>query len=252
MRPIAAIYSTFLQRGYDQVFQEVLIQNVPVLFCMDRAGIAGEDGCTHNGLFDIAFLRTMPNIVLMAPKDGPELRAMMDFALTLPGPSGIRYARGAAPDSEDLRALGWNLPATKIELGKLEVLRKGRDGAILAYGHMAKTALEAARLLEARGISIEVVNARFVKPLDHDGVVALANRHDVVLTLEDHAVMGGFGSAVLESLAVHGPVRARVQLLGVPDRFLEHGSREEMLVELGLDAPAVAQRLVAATAAATH
>lgn len=249
MRPIVAIYSTFLQRGYDQVFQEVLIQNVPVMFCMDRAGIAGEDGCTHNGLFDIAFLRTMPNIVLMAPKDGPELRAMMDFALTLAGPSGIRYARGAAPDSEDLRALGWNLPATKIELGKLEVLRKGRHGAILAYGHMAKTALEAARLLEARGVSVEVVNARFVKPLDQEGVVALANRHDLLITLEDHAVMGGFGSTVLEALAAHGPVRARVQLMGVADKFLEHASREELLAELGLDAESVAQRFVATTAA---
>ncbi len=252
MRPIVAIYSTFLQRGYDQVFQEVLIQNVPVMFCMDRAGIAGEDGCTHNGLFDIAFLRTMPNIVLMAPKDGPELRAMMDFALTLDGPSGIRYARGAAPDSEDLRALGWNLPTSKIELGKLEVLRKGRDGAILVYGHMAKTALEAARLLEARGINIEVVNARFVKPLDAEGVVALANRHDIVMTLEDHAVMGGFGSAVLEALAAHGTVRARMQLLGVPDKFLEHGSREEMLAELGLDTKSVVQRFLAFTTAPTR
>lgn len=251
LRPVAAIYSTFLQRGYDQVFQEVLIQNVPVMFCMDRAGIAGEDGCTHNGLFDIAYLRTMPNVVLMAPKDGPELRAMMDFALTLDGPSGIRYARGAAPDSEDLRALGWNLPASRIELGKLEVLRKGTDGAILAYGHMAKTALVAARMLEEHGMQVEVVNARFVKPLDQAGVVALAQRHDHIVTLEDHAVMGGFGSAVLEALAAEGRCRARVQLMGVPDRFLEHGSRDEMLLEVGLDAQSVAQRLLAPTRATT-
>jgi len=251
LRPVAAIYSTFLQRGYDQVFQEVLIQNVPVLFCMDRAGIAGEDGCTHNGLFDIAFLRTMPNIVLMAPKDGPELRAMMDFALTLDGPAAIRYPRGAAPDSEDLRAIGWNLPASKIELGKLEVLRKGRDGAVLAYGHMARTALEAARLLEAQGIQIEVVNGRFAKPIDRAGVAALAQRHDLIVTLEDHATLGGFGSAVLEALAAEGVGRARVQLMGVPDRFLEHGSRDEMLAEVGLDARSVVQRFLAPTTVAT-
>lgn len=252
MRPVAAIYSTFLQRAYDQVFQEVLIQNVPVMFCMDRAGIAGEDGCTHNGTFDIAFLRTMPNIVLMAPKDGPELKAMMEFALQHDGPTGIRYARGAAPDSEDLRALGWNTSASRIELGKMEILRKGTDGAILVYGHMVKTALEAARLLEASGMNIEVVNARFVKPLDRDGILALADRHDRILTLEDHVVGGGFGSAVLELLAGHGPVRAQVQLLGLPDRFLEHASREELLADLGLDAKGVAARFRTFKPAAAH
>ncbi|MEZ5965359.1 MAG: 1-deoxy-D-xylulose-5-phosphate synthase [Planctomycetota bacterium] len=251
-RPVVAIYSTFLQRAYDQVFQEVLIQNVPVMFCMDRAGIAGEDGCTHNGLHDIAYLRTMPNIVLMAPKDGPELRAMMDFALAHDGPTGIRYARGVAPDSEDLRALGWNLPTSKIELGKMEVLRKGKDGAILACGHMAKTALEAARILEGHGIDVEVVNARFVKPIDQAGVVALAQRHDLIVTLEDHAVAGGFGSAVLETLASGGPCRARIQLMGVPDRFLDHGSREEMLAEVGLDARAVVERFLATSSVASH
>jgi 1-deoxy-D-xylulose-5-phosphate synthase len=244
LRPVAAIYSTFLQRGYDQVFQEVLIQNVPVMFCLDRAGVVGEDGCTHNGLFDIAYLRTMPNIVLMAPKDGPELKAMLEFGLTLPGPCAIRYARGNAPDSEDLRALGWRAPNQPVQLGRMEVLRSGSDGAILAYGHMVLTAMEAARSLDERGVHVEVVNARFAKPLDVGGLLALASRHDRILTLEDHARMGGFGSAVLEAIAEQGPVRAQVQVLGVPDAFLEHAGREETLEALGLDAKAVAERFL--------
>ncbi len=242
MRPVCAIYSTFLQRAYDVVFQEVLIQNVPVMFAMDRGGIVGEDGMTHNGLFDIAYLRTLPNIVLMAPKDGPELHEMLRFGLTLDGTCGIRYARGGAPAQGDLP--GWNGDRQPIELGRMEILRPGTDGAVLAYGHMVQTALEAAELLAKKGISIEVVNARFAKPLDEEGILALADRHDRIVTLEDHAIMGGFGSAVLELCAARGPVRAHVQLMGVPDRFLEHASRGEILRELGLDAPAVAARFL--------
>jgi 1-deoxy-D-xylulose-5-phosphate synthase len=242
LRPVAAIYSTFLQRAYDIVFQEVLIQNLPVVFAMDRAGVVGEDGMTHNGLFDIAYLRTMPNIVLMAPKDGPELVEMLDFALELGRPVGIRYARGGAPGVGDLP--GWHGERQPLELGKSEILRSGSDGAILAYGHMVQTALEAAELLSKHGIAIEVVNARFVKPLDTDGVLALCNRQDRVLTLEDHALPGGFGSAVLECVAAHGPVRAQIECAAVPDRFLEHAGRNEVLRELGLDAPAIAARFL--------
>lgn len=242
LRPVAAIYSTFLQRGYDQVFQEVLLQGVPVVFAMDRAGLVGEDGATHNGIFDIAYLRTMPGIVLMAPKDGPELIEMMDLALTLDCSAGIRYARGSAPEVENL--VGWHGRRQPVELGKMEILRPGSDGAILAYGHMAEIALDAAAMLDRKGISIEVVNARFVKPLDRDGILALADRHDKIVTLEDHSVMGGFGSAVLELVAQHGPVRAQFQLMGVPDRFLEHASRSEILQEVGLDADSVASRFL--------
>jgi 1-deoxy-D-xylulose-5-phosphate synthase len=240
MRPIAAIYSTFLQRGYDQVFQEVALQNVPVLFALDRAGLVGEDGPTHHGVFDIAYLRTLPNLTLMAPRDGEELAAMLQFALALPGPAAIRYPRGEAPTalrSEDRR--------TPIELGRAEILRRGRDGAIVAYGHMVEVALQAAELLAQGGISIEVVNARFAKPLDRETILAVADRHDLVLTLEDHQSMGGFGSAVLELVAQHGPVRARVELLGVPDRFVEHAARNEQLAEAGIDARSVAARLLA-------
>lgn len=245
MRPVAAIYSTFLQRGYDMVFQEVVLQQVPVVFCMDRAGIVGEDGATHNGLYDIAYLRTFPHMVLMAPKDGPELEAMLRFSLTLDRPSGIRYARGNAPTPEEL--YGWDGERQPIEMGRMEVLKTGSDGAILAYGHMVQTALEAAYLLELRGIHVEVVNARFCKPLDVDGVLSLAARHDKVVTLEDHAVMGGFGSAVLEAVSEHGPVRAHVQVMGVPDAQLEHMSRKEALKECGLDAPSVAARFITHT-----
>ena len=247
MRPVVAIYSTFLQRGYDQVFQEVLLQGVPVIFAMDRAGLVGEDGATHNGIYDIAYLRTIPGIVLMAPKDGLELVEMMDFALALDCSSGIRYARGNAPEPEDLS--GWHGRRQPVELGKMEILRPGDDGAILAYGHMAQVALDAAAMLDRRGISIEVVNARFVKPLDRDGILALADRHDKIVTLEDHSVMGGFGSAVLEMVSQHGPVRGQIQLMGIPDRFLEHASRKEILEEVGLDAGSVAERFKASETA---
>ncbi len=247
LRPVAAIYSTFLQRGYDQVFQEVLLQRVPVVFAMDRAGLVGEDGATHNGLYDIAYLRTMPGIVLMAPKDGIELKEMLALALTLDCSSDIRYARGNAPDADDL--VGWHGRRQPVALGKMECLRGGDDGAILAYGHMVQTALEASVLLERRGVAIEVVNARFAKPLDEAGILALADRHDKIVTLEDHAVMGGFGSAVLELAAQHGPVRAQFQLMGAPDRFFEHQSRKEMIEEAGLDAVSVAARFLSSQAA---
>jgi 1-deoxy-D-xylulose-5-phosphate synthase len=247
MRPVAAIYSTFLQRGYDMVFQEVSLQNVPVVFAMDRAGLVGEDGPTHNGVFDIAFLRTLPNLTLMAPKDGAELKEMLEFALTLDGPSGLRYPRGTAPEAHELP--GFDGRRRPIELGRMETLRVGADGAILAYGHMVQVALEAAALLEKRGVSIEVVNARFVKPLDRDGIVALADRHDRIVTLEDHATMGGFGSAVLELIAANGPVRAQFTLAGLPDVYPEHASRQELLEELGLDARGVAQRFLASATA---
>ncbi|MFO0393343.1 MAG: 1-deoxy-D-xylulose-5-phosphate synthase [Planctomycetota bacterium] len=243
LKPVVAIYSTFLQRGYDQVFQEVILQRLPVVFAMDRAGLVGEDGATHNGLYDIAYLRCMPGMVLMAPKDGPELHEMMQFALTLPGPSGIRYARGNAPGAHEL--LGWHGKRQPLQLGKMEILREGGDGAVLAYGHMVQTALEAAALLEKQGVRIEVVNARFVKPLDEQGVVALCDRHDRVVTLEDHSRVGGFGSAVLECLAAHGPVRAQVQVMAVPDDILEHMSRNQVMEHCGLTAQDVAARFLA-------
>jgi len=249
MRPVAAIYSTFLQRGYDQVFQEVVLQKVPVLFALDRAGLVGEDGATHNGLYDIAYLRCMPGMVLMAPKDGPELHEMMQFALTLTGPSAIRYARGNAPGHGDL--LGWHGRRQPIELARMEVLREGGDGAVIAYGHMVQTALEAASLLDKRGIHIEVSNGRFAKPLDEEGIAALCDRHDRVVTLEDHSLHGGFGCAVLECVARHGPVRAQVQVMAVPDEILEHMSRNQVLEQCGLTAQHVVERFLSERFAGT-
>jgi 1-deoxy-D-xylulose-5-phosphate synthase len=183
----------------------------------------------------------MPGIVLMAPKDGPELHEMMQFALTLPGPSGIRYARGNAPSAAEL--VGWHGEHQPLALGRMEILRKGTDGAILAYGHMVQTALQAAALLDQRGIHVEVVNARFCKPLDEQGVLALCDRHDRVVTLEDHSRVGGFGSAVLECIArAAGPVRAQVQVMGVCDDILEHMSRAQVIEHCGLTAAHVAER----------
>ncbi|MEC7583286.1 MAG: 1-deoxy-D-xylulose-5-phosphate synthase [Planctomycetota bacterium] len=243
MRPVAAIYSTFLQRGYDQVFQEVVLQRVPVLFAMDRAGLVGEDGATHNGIYDLAYLRCMPGIVLMAAKDGHELHQMMEFGLTLDGPSGLRYPRGNAPNPADL--VGCKAESAPIQLGRMEILREGSDGAILAYGHMVQTALEAASLLAKRDIHIEVVNARFCKPLDEEGIRALTSRHDHVVTLEDHSIHGGFGSAVLECVAKQGGSRARIEVMGVPDEILEHMSRNQVMEHIGLSAECVAARLAA-------
>ncbi|HEX5053835.1 MAG TPA: 1-deoxy-D-xylulose-5-phosphate synthase [Planctomycetota bacterium] len=243
MRPVCAIYSTFLQRGYDQVFQEVILQRLPVVFAMDRGGLVGEDGATHNGLYDIAYLRCLPGIVLMAPKDGPELHEMLQFALSLPGPSGLRYARGNAPGAHELP--GWHGRHEPVQLGRMERLREGPDGAVLAYGHMVQTALEAAALLDRRGVHIEVINARFCKPLDEQGVLAVCDRQDRVVTLEDHSRSGGFGSAVLECVAAHGPVRAQVQVMGVPDEILEHMSRNQVLEHCGLTAAHVAERFLA-------
>ena len=247
MRPICAIYSTFLQRGYDQVFQEVILQRLPVLFALDRAGLVGEDGATHNGLYDLSYLRCMPGIVLMAPKDGPELHEMLQFGLSLNAPVAVRYPRGNAPNANEL--LGVHGRSRPIELGKMEVLREGADGAILAYGHMVQTALEAAALLDKRGVHVEVVNARFCKPLDEAGVLGLCDRHDRVVTLEDHTRTGGFGSAVLECLSAHGPVRAQVQVMGVCDEILEHMSRAQVLDHCGLTAAHVAERFVVDKAA---
>jgi 1-deoxy-D-xylulose-5-phosphate synthase len=240
LRPVAAIYSTFLQRAYDQVFQEVALQHLPVVFAMDRAGLVGEDGPSHHGVFDIAYLRAFPGMTLMAPKDGPELEAMLAFALTLNGPSGIRYPRGSAP----IGRLGNPDETAPLEIGKMEVLRQGGDGAILAYGHMVNEAMEAAKLLEARGVEIEVVNARFVKPLDESGILGLAGRHDRIITLEDHSVCGGFGSAVLELCAANGPQRAQIEVLGIPDRFIEHGSKALLMKDIGLDAASIAERFL--------
>lgn len=228
MKPVLAIYSTFLQRGYDQIFHDVLLQpDLPLVICLDRAGLVGSDGPTHHGVFDIAFLRHLPGITLMAPRDGVELAAMLHFALALGTPVAIRYPRGGPPVN--------TLPAsrTPLALGTSEELLSGTDGVVLAYGRMVEPALRAARALEAEGIALGVVNARFAKPLDA-GRIAEAAETGLILTVEDHALAGGFGSAVGEVVLDMGHA-CRVVRIGVPDHYIEAGSAEELDRLLGLD-----------------
>jgi 1-deoxy-D-xylulose-5-phosphate synthase len=227
-KPVVAIYSTFLQRGYDQIFHDVCLQQSNVVFCLDRAGIVGADGATHNGTFDISFLRSLPNIVLMAPKDMAELAQMLRFSLDNQDVCAIRYPRcSAVPPMR----LGHDEPLVK---GKSELLRDGDDGAILAYGSEVAPALEAARILSERGIDVAVVNARFCKPLDTEMIDSLVETKPFLVTVEEHMIAGGFGSAVLEHAAGQG-TPARIRVLGIPDRFLAHAGRAEILADLGLD-----------------
>lgn len=237
MRPIAAIYSTFLQRGYDQVWQEVVVQGLPVVLAMDRAGIVGGDGVTHQGVFDIAYLRCFPGMTLMAPADLPELEAMLTHALALAGPSALRFPRGNAPDA--------SLPGNteRLRTGKGVLLRPGADLVFLAYGNMVPRALEAAQALEGEGISAGVWNARFAKPLDGAAVEGLARRVPLLLTLEEHAMAGGFGAAVLEHLAgLETPAPVVVRVLGVPDSLVPHGEASDWLARLGLDVKGLVER----------
>ncbi len=250
MRPVVAIYSTFLQRGYDQVFQEVALQNLPVVFALDRAGPVGQDGPTHNGVFDIAYMRTFPNIVLAAPRDATDVGRMLTLALQHEGPTGIRFPRSNVPAREEV-------PAPEREdmrIGKAEVLRDGdlRDGdlgegergglVLWAYGSMVGTALEVASRMAARGVAIGVVDARFAKPLDEELLARHLRMYRHLVTLEDHQRAGGFGSAMLET-ASRMPVDGRpaqIRVLGIPDRYVEHmTSREEQLASVGLDADGV-------------
>ncbi len=226
MKPVLAIYSTFLQRGYDQLIHDVAIQNLPVLLALDRGGLVGGDGATHNGAFDYAYLRTVPNLTVMAPSDADECRQMLYTGFTLNGPAAVRYPRGAALGEarKDMQA---------IPLGKGEIRRTGKGIAILAFGAMLKPALEA-----AEGLDATVANMRFVKPLDLDLVKALAQTHDLLVTVEEHQIMGGAGSAVCEALAglsFHG----NILLLGLPDRFIDHGDPAKLLASVGLDAEGI-------------
>jgi len=224
MRPVVAIYSTFLQRGYDQLIHDVAIQNLPVLFALDRGGLVGGDGATHNGAFDYAYLRTVPNLVVMAPSDAEECRQMLTTGIGLQGPSAVRYPRGAAPGVVS-KELG------TIPVGKGEVRRNGKKVAILAFGAMLKPALEAGEALDAT-----VVNMRFVKPLDVELVKRMAASHHLIVTVEEHQIMGGAGSAVAEVLSFSN---RRILMLGLPDRFVDHGDPGKLLASLGLDGEGV-------------
>ncbi|MDI3256620.1 MAG: 1-deoxy-D-xylulose-5-phosphate synthase [Kyrpidia sp.] len=236
MRPVFAVYSTFLQRAYDQVIHDICIQNLPVVFAVDRAGLVGADGETHQGVFDVAYLRVVPNMTVMMPKDENELRHMLFTALQQPGPVAVRYPRGegrGVPLDEHWRT---------IPVGEWEVMRLGSaPAALVALGPMVAVAEEAADLLAGEGIDLTLVNARFVKPLDRDLILRLAGEGCALVTVEEAALAGGLGSAVLEVLAAHGLSGAQVRCVGVPDQFVPHGSRGECLRLVGLTAERVAE-----------
>jgi len=240
-RPVCAIYSTFLQRAFDPIVHDVCLQKLPVVFCMDRAGLSGDDGPTHHGLFDIAYLRGVPNIVLMSPKDEDELADMLKTALQLPGPSAIRYPRGVGC-GVDCKA-----EPEVIPVGKAEVLKDGSDVAILGLGAMMTLATELAARLDRDGYSAALINPRFVKPLDREMLEHYASRVAAFVTFEDHVKMGGFGTAVIEALEEMG-CRVPVVRIGWPDQFIEHGKIDDLRAKYGLtvdDAQAQVQPLLA-------
>lgn len=241
LRPVCAIYSTFLQRAYDQVVHDVVVQNLPVVFCMDRAGLVGDDGPTHMGLYDVAYLRTLPNITLMAPRNEAEMLPMLEHALSLKGPAAIRYPRGSSSGKHDL-------PVAPLHHGKAEVLHRGRGVALLAYGTAVDVALDAFSAMSASSKGngahpkITVINARFAKPLDEALLLELERDHSHLITLEEHSLAGGFGSAVAEFVSDHG-LRMRVERLGIPNVLVQHDSQDKQRALFGLTGEALAARL---------
>lgn len=233
--PVVAIYSTFLQRGYDEILHDVCLQNLHVVFALDRGGLVGADGPTHHGVFDFAYMRSIPNLVIMAPKDENELRHMLETAIDHNGPISLRYPRGA----------GWGVALDtdlkSLEIGKAEVLCEGSDVLIVGIGHTVIPAFRAAEDLSALGIRAAVLNARFVKPLDKDLLRDLLARIPCLMTVEDHALAGGFGSAVLEFMADEGISDVRIKRLGVPDRFITHGTQDELRKICGFDKDTITQ-----------
>ncbi len=232
LKPVLAIYSTFLQRGYDQLIHDVALQNLPVVFALDRAGLVGSDGATHQGSFDLSFMRCIPNLTLMAPSDENECRQMLYTATTLTGPSAVRYPRGTGPGTAIQKQMN------ALPVGKSVLRREGRSGlVILSFGALLQAALTAGEELDAT-----VVDMRFIKPLDDDAVVRLALRARAMVTLEENVVAGGAGSAVTELLQ-QAALTVPVLQLGIPDRFVEHGSREQCLQDAGLDAASIKTRI---------
>ncbi|MGH7461334.1 MAG: transketolase C-terminal domain-containing protein, partial [Longimicrobiales bacterium] len=241
IRPVAAIYSTFLQRAYDSIIHDVAIQNLPVVFAMDRAGLVGNDGPTHMGLYDIAYLLAVPNMTVTAPKDGDEMLALLRLGVEQSrGPFSLRYPRDNVP--APVRPLA-EIPA--IPFGTWEVLRHGRSIALLGTGTMVYPALEAAKLLESEGIDASVINCRFLKPVDEATLRWALDSHDLVVSVEEGTVVNGFGA----SLAPHveavrrGRPNFRYEILGVPDAIIDHANRDQQLADVGLDAPGIAGKV---------
>jgi 1-deoxy-D-xylulose-5-phosphate synthase len=239
--PICAIYSTFLQRAFDQIIHDVALQHLHVVFALDRAGLVGADGPTHHGAFDLSYLRLIPNMVIMAPKDESELRDMLYTATIYnKGPVAIRYPRGngvGVPLKENFDL---------IEIGKAEILREGNDIAILAVGSMVYPSLKASEKLSSYGIDAMVVNMRFVKPLDEELLDYVFERFDKVVTVEENTIRGGFGSAVLEYAAMRGVKNVKFLIHGIPDEFIEHGTQNELWRMLKLDPDGIVERIIEA------
>lgn len=233
--PYCAIYSTFLQRAYDPVVHDASIQNLPVVFCMDRSGLAGEDGPTHHGSFDLSFLRHVPGIIISAPRDGRELRNLMFTALKTKSPFAIRYPKDTTepvPEEETF---------SEIEIGSWEILEEGRDICILACGSMVKESLNALKILRLTNINPRIVNCRFIKPLDEKMLSDCIIKFNAILIVEENAAAGGFGSGILEWIAESGNHFPKIKILGIPDRFIQHGKRAELLKEAGLDYESIAE-----------
>ena len=233
-KPVVAIYSTFLQRAYDQIVHDVCLQNLPIVFAMDRAGIVGEDGPTHHGAFDIAYLRHIPNMVIMATKDENELQHMLYTAVNHNGPIAIRYPRGEG------MGVSLDRDLKRIEIGKGEIILDGDDVAIIAIGNTVYPALDAASRLREEGVSVAVMNARFVKPLDKELIVGIAGRVKGIITIEEHSLSGGFGSAVLELLSEED-IKIKVKRLGLPDKYIEHGTQKILRQKYGIDSDGIYQ-----------
>ncbi len=236
LRPVVVVYSTFLQRAYDEVLHDVCLQNLPVVFALDRCGLVGEDGPTHHGVFDIAFLRHIPNLAIFAPSDGNELALMLKTALARSGPTVIRYPRGVV--NQEM----CDMDKPGIPLGQARVMRPGEDVAILALGNMLWPALEAAESLARRGVQAAVIDPRSIKPLDTKTLARMARTAGALLTVEDHVLAGGFGSAVMEFLQSENMQHIKVESMGFPDRFIEHGEQTRLFQEYGLTAEGIEQR----------
>lgn len=232
MKPVFAVYSTFLQRAYDQILHDIALQNLPVVFAIDRGGLVGDDGATHHGVFDLSYLHSIPNMTIMAPADGVEMQLMLPFALSLNSPVALRYPRSKIWHSEDILH-------PPIELGAPIIVRKGKDIVIWAIGRMVKNALEAAEVLMNRGINASVVNSRFLKPLSPELLRTIAETHQFIFTMEDNSVLGGLGDAIMNMINDEN-LNLKLHKLGIPDRFVSHGKIHELDQELGLDAEAVA------------
>lgn len=232
LKPYFAVYSTFLQRAYDEIIEDVCLQNLPVVFCIDRAGIVGADGETHHGIFDLSYLRHIPNMTIMAPKDGAELEAMLEFSKTIDGPCAIRYPRGSAAD------IG---KPNKITLGKSHQLKRGTDVEIWSVGTMADKVIKAADILKAKGISASIINTEFIKPLDTDRLKKSAEKYPLIVTVEDNVVSGGIGEGIKDIVSLKD---VKVINIGWPDDFIEHGTSDELYAKHGMDPRSIAERII--------